>query len=448
VALYKYGGMVELDLLFAASSTHEAMTTAYLLNRMTEEDKRLFEEAAARKKLLDTSREEVLRQKEILTAQRAAAEQARKRLAAAVKKRNGFLQEVRTSRGSLEAAAKELAREQQEIEQVIRKLLVERQRLAEKKRREEAERTGRTDTLLVRPSGPLSWPHRGQITSPFGIRQHPIFRTRIMHTGIDIDGRDGDPVQAAAAGEVLYAGWLKGYGQVIILDHGGELSTVYAHLSRMHVEEGARVTKGQVIGRVGSTGVATGRREGSHALSGAVTRRSQEARRLPGGAPRKSDAAEKRGDRGRRHAGGVDAESARRSGCVMKNFAKVRVANMWKRMRDLLGGFVLGGVLVGALMGASAQNMDLTQMVPFRAQSLWLMKQARAILETYQVDGETPVSEDVLVQGAIKASLNINFLEALRMSEIMYLDGCMKTKDAIEGISAFMDKRKAVWKDE
>jgi len=75
---------------------------------------------------------------------------------------------------------------------------------------------------------------------------------------------------------------------------------------------------------------------------------------------------------------------------------------MWKRMRDLLGGFVLGGVLVGALMGASAQNMDLTQMVPFRAQSLWLMKQARAILETYQVDGETPVSEDVLVQGAIK----------------------------------------------
>ncbi|WP_029165811.1 S41 family peptidase [Aminiphilus circumscriptus] len=75
---------------------------------------------------------------------------------------------------------------------------------------------------------------------------------------------------------------------------------------------------------------------------------------------------------------------------------------MWKRMRDLLGGFVLGGVLVGVLVGASAQNMDLAQIVPFRAQSLWLMKQARAILETYQVDGETPVSEDVLVQGAIK----------------------------------------------
>lgn len=258
VALYKYGGMVEMDLLFAASSTHEAMTTAYLLNQMTEEDKRLFDEAAARRKLLDTSREEVLRQKEILAAQRTAVEQERKRLASAVRKRNGFLQEVRSTRGSLEAAAKELAREQQEIEQVIRKLLVERQRLAEQKRQEEAERTGRKDTLLVRPSGPLSWPLRGKITSSFGIRQHPIFRTRIMHTGIDIDGHEGDPVQSAAAGEVLYAGWLKGYGQVIILDHGGNLSTVYAHLSRMHVDEGARVTKGQVIGRVGSTGVATG----------------------------------------------------------------------------------------------------------------------------------------------------------------------------------------------
>jgi murein DD-endopeptidase MepM/ murein hydrolase activator NlpD len=255
VALYKYGGMVELVLLFAASSTPEAMTTAYS-EPDDEEDKRLSRRRRP-EEILDTSGEEALRQRRISRRTAGRGGKERKRLAAAVKKRNEFLRMFAPPR-TTRSAAKDLARKQQEIEQVIRRLLVERQRLAEKKRREEAERTGRTDTLLVRPSGPLSWPHRGQITSSFGIRQHPIFRTRIMHTGIDIDGRDGDPVQAAAAGEVLYAGWLKGYGQVIILDHGGDLSTVYAHLSRMHVEEGARVTKGQVIGRVGSTGVATG----------------------------------------------------------------------------------------------------------------------------------------------------------------------------------------------
>jgi murein DD-endopeptidase MepM/ murein hydrolase activator NlpD len=94
--------------------------------------------------------------------------------------------------------------------------------------------------------------------SPFGTRIHPIFHTRIKHTGIDIDGRTGDPVRAASAGEVLYAGWLRGYGQVIILDHGGSLTTVYAHLSRIEVQEGAKVGAGEVIGRVGATGVATG----------------------------------------------------------------------------------------------------------------------------------------------------------------------------------------------
>lgn len=79
-----------------------------------------------------------------------------------------------------------------------------------------------------------------------------------MHTGLDISGSTGDPVRAAESGEVLYAGWLRGYGQVIILDHGRDLTTVYAHLSKIEVNEGEKVSRGEQIGRVGSTGIATG----------------------------------------------------------------------------------------------------------------------------------------------------------------------------------------------
>ncbi|HCD71425.1 MAG TPA: peptidase M23, partial [Thermovirga lienii] len=73
-----------------------------------------------------------------------------------------------------------------------------------------------------------------------------------------IQAREGTPVRAAAEGEVLFTGWLNGYGQIIVLDHGSDLTTVYAHLSRVSVTEGSKVKSGQVIGNVGKTGLTTG----------------------------------------------------------------------------------------------------------------------------------------------------------------------------------------------
>jgi murein DD-endopeptidase MepM/ murein hydrolase activator NlpD len=90
------------------------------------------------------------------------------------------------------------------------------------------------------------------------VRVHPTFKTKIMHTGIDIRAERGVPVRAAGPGEVLYSGWLRGYGQVVIVDHGNSLTTVYAHLSSSVVEEGMPVKEGQTIGAVGSSGTATG----------------------------------------------------------------------------------------------------------------------------------------------------------------------------------------------
>jgi murein DD-endopeptidase MepM/ murein hydrolase activator NlpD len=112
----------------------------------------------------------------------------------------------------------------------------------------------------VAPSagGQLLWPAVGPITSPFGWRIHPIFGTRELHTGIDIGAPDGSTVSAAAAGTVEFAGTMTGYGNVLVIDHGGGLATLYGHLSFYSVAVGQVVARGEPIGNVGCTGYCTG----------------------------------------------------------------------------------------------------------------------------------------------------------------------------------------------
>ncbi|MGH9282696.1 MAG: M23 family metallopeptidase, partial [Acidimicrobiales bacterium] len=98
----------------------------------------------------------------------------------------------------------------------------------------------------------LVWPVRGTVTSPFGMRWGRL------HAGIDISARTGVPIRAAKAGEVIFAGSMSGYGNCVIVNHGGGLTTLYAHQSRLATSEGANVGQGEVVGYVGSTGHSTG----------------------------------------------------------------------------------------------------------------------------------------------------------------------------------------------
>ncbi len=106
--------------------------------------------------------------------------------------------------------------------------------------------------------GSLGMPVAGHITSGFGMRFHPILGFSRMHKGIDIGAPVGTPVFAVIDGAVLSAGWSGGYGNFIRLSHGGGMTSGYGHLSRIAVQAGQAVRRGQIIGYVGSTGLSTG----------------------------------------------------------------------------------------------------------------------------------------------------------------------------------------------
>ncbi|RGC63552.1 metalloendopeptidase [Agathobaculum butyriciproducens] len=109
-------------------------------------------------------------------------------------------------------------------------------------------------------SGTFTWPLPGYTnnSSAYGWRVHPIYGTRKFHKGEDIPAPTGTPIVAAASGTVTTAGWVSGYGNYTVINHGGGVMTAYGHQSAIHVSVGQRVTAGQTIGLVGSTGNSTG----------------------------------------------------------------------------------------------------------------------------------------------------------------------------------------------
>ncbi|MDP8971232.1 MAG: M23 family metallopeptidase, partial [Actinomycetota bacterium] len=124
--------------------------------------------------------------------------------------------------------------------------------------RQGAVRTAAAGTPSAPRAGRLLWPAQGPKTSDFGWRTHPLFGTRSFHAGIDIGAGHGAPIWAADAGVVVAAAARGGYGNTVVVDHGEGLSTLYAHQSRVAARPGQAVSRGQVIGYVGSSGYSTG----------------------------------------------------------------------------------------------------------------------------------------------------------------------------------------------
>ena len=150
------------------------------------------------------------------------------------------------------------------------------QRMQEESRRRLASYTEITLYLTDRHNSaratPAIWPAQGRITSPFGYRIAPLRFASEYHTGVDIANEAGTPIDAAADGVVRHSGWAQGYGMCVVIDHGFGYTTLYGHMSEIVAKEGSVVRRGQVIGRMGSTGTSTGNHLHYEVWTGGVPR--------------------------------------------------------------------------------------------------------------------------------------------------------------------------------
>jgi len=157
------------------------------------------------------------------------------------------LKSITQERLAYERAEEKLERDTRKLTGIIQRLIAERARRTQ------------TEGTPVLGTGRFSRPITGsRLTSNFGFRIHPVYRTRRFHAGVDFAARIGTPITAADSGLVIYSGWYGGYGNAVVIDHGGGLATVYGHASQVFVRVGQLIQKGQRIGSVGSTGVSTG----------------------------------------------------------------------------------------------------------------------------------------------------------------------------------------------
>jgi len=173
-------------------------------------------------------------------------------------KRRTLLAKVRDERAYHERMVGELTEASHRLEAFIRDLQAKQRRLA----RVPPPKGGIEPPAVGfgNLKGRLPWPTEGRIVTGFGAQVHPRFGTRTFRNGVDIEAAVGREVTAVHAGHVVYTGWFKGYGNLIILDHGNEYYTLYAHVSEIETKEGEDVRPGQRIGTVGDTGSLAGPR--------------------------------------------------------------------------------------------------------------------------------------------------------------------------------------------
>ena len=191
----------------------------------------------------------------------ADANQQQLALSALAQQRRNLLAVAQTEKADVATQVSQLDDMSAGAEAALEALIREKQQ-EEEVRRAAARRAAQLagESLPPEPGAPgqLAWPLSGPITSPFGMRMHPVYGRPILHAGIDIGVPQGTTIGAAADGRVIVAGYQGDCGNMVALDHHGGLSTIYCHMSQIFVGVGQDVQRGQAIGAVGMTGDATG----------------------------------------------------------------------------------------------------------------------------------------------------------------------------------------------
>lgn len=239
--MYQEGTVNYLEVLLDATSITDFLVRFGLVEKIAEQDMAMLEELKIRRAQVEGLRNTLKTKADNLAALKKSVEDEKTRLDAQREEQERALNAIRTQRDLL---AKALAEEEEASRQLAQRI-------------RELQRVSRGGPYT---GGRFGWPvpASARVTSDYGMRLHPLLNERRMHTGVDIGAPEGSSVVAVADGTVIFAGWFGAYGNTIVIDHGGGVASMYAHLSSISVSEGQKVDRGDNIGRVGDTGWSTG----------------------------------------------------------------------------------------------------------------------------------------------------------------------------------------------
>ena len=234
----------------------DSFTTAYkrvrYLGIIAERDQRMMTEYNATLEQLASRERDVRERTSDILTRRTAIESKRTSLEVRRRKKSEILGSVKQEKNVYEATLKDLEESSTNLWAMIK--LAER----EKKTVKKPAPTPKEAQAASSDRNRFPWPVRGQLLTRFGVQRHPQFGTVVYRRGIDIAASVGDEVHVVHDGQVVYADWYKGYGRLVIVDHGEGLYSLYGHLSQLMVGGGDRVSRGQVVGLAGDTGSLKG----------------------------------------------------------------------------------------------------------------------------------------------------------------------------------------------
>ncbi|KAF0132844.1 MAG: M23B-like peptidase [Candidatus Saganbacteria bacterium] len=240
--VYKSSAVNYLDLLFFARNMSDFISRAYFFGKVIEGDAKLISEITVSYNQIRSQKDRLVGVTNEIKDLALEIGEKKQEISEKAEEEKTLLGTLKQRRAKYEKEIAQLERSSEELERVIQAKMAERKKSG----------------VSAHGSGSLDWPLRGRMTSYYGYRRHPLWGGRSMHTGIDIAAPHGEVIRSADGGEVIFSGWWDGYGKAAVIDHGKNISTVYGHMSRIYVQNGNKVSKGQIIGLVGSTGYSTG----------------------------------------------------------------------------------------------------------------------------------------------------------------------------------------------
>lgn len=251
-SMHVNGGAINyIEVLLGSKSFGDFLDRVLALNIIAEQDRAIIEEQKADKRALEENKAEVEKLVAKIENEVKQLEELKKELNAKLGEKEKLLSQIQNEEDALHTELKGYVAEEKALEEKLRRA---------QERANRAAKSSSGDVAYRKSNGMFVWPAAGRLTSGYGWRVHPISGKRKFHKGLDIANSHGSPIRAAADGTVIQAstGWNGGYGTSIKIRHANGYVTHYAHLSSLSVKVGQKVSAGQVIGRMGSTGSSTG----------------------------------------------------------------------------------------------------------------------------------------------------------------------------------------------